>query len=438
MNMRSVIIIQFVPPCAVLGGGIFLKKIRNFLDEHLRTVLLAMICIVLLVFAAVVFSLVIGKNGDRTLIVTDISGGAVIVKGDGQLPAAKNLNVSSGDVIVTSDNGSVKLKADRGKYIYIEPSSTVYVYYTEKAERGSIIVNISDGSAVCRLDEKLPKSCAFEVRTPNAVASVTGTVFHTDFNYYDTYNGFDNVMLTDFRCIQGTVSTTLYDITGNKAEEPRELHEGCASELMSSAGFTAFNCSDEPFPLSEFSADTLSTLIKISGERTLSCSLADLNAAYVIRSGDKQNEVSEPLITVPQTTASQDIFFTVPETSETTSESTERTVVTTAPEITSEETSSAATVPQTVSPAVTTAAVQTTQPATVFDPPVTTKGTTAVTAKQTQKPTSTSSVTTSAETTTARETEAEISSQPTQTLPPETENTSEASSETVPWWEMIR
>lgn len=437
--MRSVIIIQFVPQSAVLGGGIFLEKIRNFLDEHLRTVLLAMICVVLLVFAAVIFSLVVGKNGDRTLIITDISGGAVIVKGDGQLPAAKNLNVSSGDVIVTSDNGSVKLKADRGKYIYIEPSSTVYVYYTDKAERGSIIVNISDGSAVCRVDGKLPKSCAFEVRTPNAVASVTGTVFHTDFNYYDTYNGFDDVMVTEFRCVQGTVNTTLYDITGNKAEEPKELHEGCASELMSSAGFTAFNCSDEPFPLSEFSADTLSTLIKISSERTLPCSLADLNAAYLTRSSDKQNEVSEPLITVPQTTASQDVFFTVPETSETTSESTERTVVTTAPEITSEETSAATTVPQTVSPAVTTAAAQTTKPATVFDPPVTTKGTTAAVTAQTQKPTtSTVSVTTSAETT-ARETEAEISSQPTQTLPPETEETvSEASSETVPWWEMIR
>ena len=318
-----------------------MEKIRNFLDEHLNKILIGLIALVSVIFVIIIFTLIIGENGDRSIIVSEVSGGVFVEKNDGKVPAIRNMKISDGDIIVTEQGGNIKLKTDRGKYIYIEPRSTVYINYTSKAEKGSIVVNISDGSVLCRLDSKLSSKASFEVRTPNSTASVTGTIFHTRFDYYDDFSGFENVMLTSYRCVEGNVLISLYDPEGNQSDVPVTLLEGNAAELMSSTGFTGYNCTNQPYALTEFSADTLRTLINISGSRSLPYTLNELNNAHLTVS-DREQPVTEAVITAPETssiyrfeTADTPVYGTLPpytertlrETESVTSEETQETVI---------------------------------------------------------------------------------------------------------------
>lgn len=277
-------------------------KAREFLEEHLRTILVALIVIIAIVLATVVFSVIAGDTGDRVLFVSEVAGGVSVIKGDGQIAASRNMTIDSGDTVVTDSEGIVKLKTDSGKYIYVEPSSTVYVNYTQQKERGTVAVNISDGSVVCRLDNKLKKDAAFEVRTPNSIISAQGTVFHVDFTYHEQYGGYENVMVTRVRSVESNLSLQLYSVNGEKSGEPQILGEGLSAELMSCTGFNGYKYLNEEYSLTEFTPSTLRNLIRISGERTIPYELTDLNEAFNAVYG-RTEETTEQLIVAPPVTS---------------------------------------------------------------------------------------------------------------------------------------
>lgn len=282
-------------------------RAREFLEEHLRTILVALIVIIAIVLATVVFSVIAGDTGDRVLFVSEVAGGVSVIKGDGQIAASRNMSISSGDTVVTDSEGIVKLKTDSGKYIYVEPSSTVYVNYTQQKERGTIAVNISDGSVVCRLDNKLKKDAAFEVRTPNSIISAQGTVFHVDFTYHEEYNGYNNVMVTQVRSVESDLTLQLYNINGERSGEPQTLGEGLSAELMSCTGFNGYNCLNEEYSLTEFTPSTLRNLIRIRGERSIPYELTDLNSAFNAVYGRVEESTGELIVAPPVT--SEDPYY---------------------------------------------------------------------------------------------------------------------------------
>ena len=257
-----------------------MKKLIHFLTEHALALVIAAIAAVSLILIIIIFTLASSGSSDRKLSIKDISGSAFILRSDGQIPADKNTVLESGDVIITSSDGEVKLAADKDKYIYIEPDTTLYVNFTDVSEKGSVIVNISEGSAICRLDSKLPKNAAFEVRTPNAVISATGTVFRTDFSYLDTYGGHDAVKLTDVDCAEGTVDIQLYDDNASPADQLMLLAAGKSARLMTCSDTSRFEYLNSDTDLYSLSESTLRTYIRISADRPLAYPSADLNNAY--------------------------------------------------------------------------------------------------------------------------------------------------------------
>lgn len=257
-----------------------MKKLTHFLTEHAQALVITAIAIVTLILILIVFALVWSGNNDRKLKIVDISGSAFILKSDGQIPADKNTVLENGDVIITSSDGEVKLAADKDKYIYIEPDTTLYVNFTDVSEKGSIIVNISEGSAICRLDSKLGKNTAFEVRTPNAVVSAAGTVFRTDFTYLDSYGGHDAVKLTEVECAQGSVNIQLYDDSAAPADQLMMLAEGKSARLMTCADLARFEYLNSNTDLYSLTDETLRTYIRISADRPLAYFGNDLNNAY--------------------------------------------------------------------------------------------------------------------------------------------------------------
>ena len=267
-----------------------MKRLIHFLTEHALALVIAAIAAVSVILIIIIFTLASSGSSDRKLSIKDISGSAFILRSDGQIPADKNTVLESGDVIITSSDGEVKLAADKDKYIYIEPDTTLYVNFTDVSEKGSVIVNISEGSAICRLDSKLPKNAAFEVRTPNAVISATGTVFRTDFSYLDTYGGHDAVKLTDVDCAEGTVDIQLYDDNASPADQLMLLAAGKSARLMTCSDTSRFEYLNSDTDLYSLSESTLRTYIRISADRPLAYPSADLNNAYQYVMGISSDE----------------------------------------------------------------------------------------------------------------------------------------------------
>ncbi len=281
-----------------------MKKLIHFLTEHALALVIAAIAAVSVILIIIIFTLASSGSSDRKLSIKDISGSAFILRSDGQIPADKNTVLESGDVIITSSDGEVKLAADKDKYIYIEPDTTLYVNFTDVSEKGSVIVNISEGSAICRLDSKLPKNAAFEVRTPNAVISATGTVFRTDFSYLDTYGGHDAVKLTDVDCAEGTVDIQLYDDNASPADQLMLLAAGKSARLMTCADASRFEYLNSDTDLYSLSESTLRSYIRISADRPLAYPSADLNNAYQYVMGISSDEAPTQTI-LPEASATE-------------------------------------------------------------------------------------------------------------------------------------
>lgn len=431
-----------------------MKKLIHFLTEHALALVIAAIAAVSVILIIIIFTLASSGSSDRKLSIKDISGSAFILRSDGQIPADKNTVLESGDVIITSSDGEVKLAADKDKYIYIEPDTTLYVNFTDVSEKGSVIVNISEGSAICRLDSKLPKNAAFEVRTPNAVISATGTVFRTDFSYLDTYGGHDAVKLTDVDCAEGTVDIQLYDDNASPADQLMLLAAGKSARLMTCSDTSRFEYLNSDTDLYSLSESTLRTYIRISADRPLAYPSADLNNAYQYVMGISSDEaptqtilpeasdtempvISETELSSANVISDINVISDVSETdtstetspisesSDTTSSMTTVSTAISVAEATTKIFSITSAPAQTTAPAVTTVSTASSAPETVTAAPPQT------TAAQT---TATVPVIKPAEpVTTSSETSAPVTEPPVS----ETTVTTTTPVSTIPWWEII-
>ena len=269
-------------------------KMNNFirkLGEHAAAIVIGAIVLIVLILAVIVFVLASAGNSDRRLIIEDIAGSAFILKTDGQMSADKNMKLESGDVLITSADSTVRLSADKDKSVYVEPDTTLYIYYTDASDKGSIVVNISEGAAVCRLDSPLGKNEVFEVKTPNAVISCTGTVFRTQFSYFDTYGSYTSAKVTDVDCVDGSVNIQLYDNDSMPAEPLMMLTEGKSARLLTAAESVRYEYLNSDIRTELLSENALKTFIRIAAERRICFSLGDLNDAYqVYLNGGTQTE----------------------------------------------------------------------------------------------------------------------------------------------------
>ncbi|MCM1579050.1 MAG: FecR domain-containing protein [Ruminococcus sp.] len=449
----------------------FIQKVK----EHAAAIVIAAIVLIVLILAVIVAVLASSGNSGRRLIIEDITGSAFILKTDGQISADKKMQVESGDVLITSADSTVRLSVDKDKSVYVEPETTMYIYYTEAAEKGSIVVNISEGGAVCRLDSKLGKNEIFQVKTPNAVISAVGTVFRTEFGYYDTYGSYTSAKVTDVDCVEGSVNIQLYDNNAAPAEPLMMLTEGKSARLLTAAEAVRYEFLNSDIQLDLLKENALKTFVRIAAERKICFSLGELNSAYqAYLNGGKTDETFtstlynfEEMTTPPEVTTavpvtSGTVTFPTPESepvipSEISSdigeteftglpaEETEEiaaTTVTTVPEESTQSVisvTSPTTVIYTVSGNVTTAsaddtAVTTTAPVNVTNAVPQTESTAVTTTPAVTQPAVTQPPQT---TTTVTENIPDTSSSVQTETSPVVTSTAEPTETTVPWWEII-
>lgn len=304
---------------AVLKGGCNLIKI---LSENLKLIMIGVISILMVLAGAIVLSLYFGGDVARQLVVTDISGTAFISRDSRRMNADKQFALKSGDIITTEENSFVRISVDRDKFVWVEPESTVYIYFTDVDSKGDISVNLTRGAVICRLNNKLKKNATFSLKTPNSAVSVKGTAFRAEFDYVKEYMGYKDVMITQVQNFDGTVALQLYDADKQPYELPMILLERTAAQMLTSEELCKYGYLNYSFDLLTLNDSTLGELIRACAEKELAFTPEELNRAYKIVRDER----------IKKETASESVTDGSSDTSVTTTvTATEPTTVTTSP-----------------------------------------------------------------------------------------------------------
>ena len=251
----------------------------NFIRNNIKPIVAGLAALFIIVFGAVALSLAFGGRTVRSVTVVDINGSAMIIRGTKQTYASKRSVLSSGDVINTAENSTVRIRVDDGKYIAVEPESSVYIYYTGISGSGDVSVNVAAGAVTCQLDKPLGKNETFVVKTPNTAVNVRGTVFRTEFSFRENYMGAENVMLTHVQNFDGSVLLQLYSEEGEKVDEPMLLTERTSAELITGHGVAKYGYLNYDTDMYALNDIAINELIRICGERPIAYSLDELNSA---------------------------------------------------------------------------------------------------------------------------------------------------------------
>jgi hypothetical protein len=254
---------------------------KNFIEQNIKYLLIGLISIIFAVILIIFCSILLGTQKARIVRIIEISGNAFISRNREQMNANKNTSLLSGDVITTDKNSKLRILIDDDKIISVEPESSLYIQYTNYADKGDIIVSLTDGAVLNQINKPLSKKATYQVKTPNCVVDVKGTIFRVAFNYAESYLGYADVMTTDVQNFEGNVALTLYDYKGNASEKEMLLAEKKCAEMISCSQACRFNFLNQETNLYNMNAQTLKELIRAQSYRKLPYSSEELNNAFL-------------------------------------------------------------------------------------------------------------------------------------------------------------
>lgn len=228
-----------------------------------------------------ILSVVFGDIKLRQVKVVEISGNATIERDGALTYLNKNSVINSGNIITTGNDCKLKIKIDDDKFICVEPNSSLYIQYTESADRGEIAVNLTKGAVLNDISKKLNKSALYQVKTPNTSVRVNGTIFRVAFDFQKSYKGYSDVLITDVQNFEGNVGINLYDLSGNQVDKELLLIEQKSARMITCSEISQFSYLNQDFDIYDMNAQVLAELLKASNTRELPYSNAELSAAYL-------------------------------------------------------------------------------------------------------------------------------------------------------------
>lgn len=194
-----------------------------------KIVVIAVLVIALLAIVGfVIYQKNSSSNSYRSIQIYNLKGSATITReGVGELAAAENLMLQSGDTVKIEDESSLRLKMDDDKYALVEENSVFTVVADGTKENAKTSIELKQGAITSEIKNKLNSKSSYEVTTPNSVMAVRGTVFRVEVktdekgNYYvilDTFEGKVGVKLInpdgtiedDEKMVKGGKEVTIY------------------------------------------------------------------------------------------------------------------------------------------------------------------------------------------------------------------------------------
>ena len=114
----------------------------------------------------------------RNIKVSEVIGNVIVSReGMKNLNAYANMNLLSGDAIVTEAGARLALRLDDDKYVILDEQSKLTLHATGTEEDSKTTLNLEYGTVFSDIKNKLSESSGYEVVTPASTMSVRGTKF---------------------------------------------------------------------------------------------------------------------------------------------------------------------------------------------------------------------------------------------------------------------
>ena len=148
--------------------------------------------------------------------------GAAFVQRDGvdDLEPYANMLLKSGDT-VRVDAGSMTLKLDEDKYVYVEENTEFKLIAQGTDENSKTKIELTKGAITNEIQNKLSTESSYEVNTPNATMAVRGTVFRVEVTYDEA-----GVCYTKVSTLEGKVASRLVYADGTVSEQEVLIEHG--------------------------------------------------------------------------------------------------------------------------------------------------------------------------------------------------------------------
>ena len=161
---------------------------------------------VVLIIAVIVVVLLLSNKKDayRVIKIYEVEGTAFVQRdGIDDIEPYANMLLESGDT-VRVDEGSMTLKLDEDKYIYVEPDTEFSLVAEGSSANSKTLIELKKGAITNEIQDKLSTESAYEVNTPNSTMAVRGTIFRVEVTFDE--NG---VCYTKLSTLEGKVVSQL-------------------------------------------------------------------------------------------------------------------------------------------------------------------------------------------------------------------------------------
>lgn len=254
-------------------------------NKKLLTILIPVVVIALIAIIAVFF--LKDEEGYRMIQVYEVNGEASIERENiGSMDAYENLNLLSGDRLITKIDSYTRLKLDEDKYLLAEEDSIIELVATGDEVNSRTNINLLQGAVTIEVENKLNEDSTFEVTTPNSVMAVRGTAFRVNVGLDE-----DGNITTNVAVFEGSVATKMKKEDGSFSDEEL-IPEGKEARIYTVDGQEVISVLDE-IDMSNISLEALNFLKEISeGGRELSISIEKIKTA-IKEAEQKKTEGSE-------------------------------------------------------------------------------------------------------------------------------------------------
>ncbi len=228
-----------------------------------KILILSGIVVAVIAIISVILVLVLNKKETYRIIkVYAIDGEATVTRdGIGEMEAYENMVLESGDKVFLA-SGSMTLRLDDDKYVYVEPNTEFTLVAEGTATDSKTSIELNYGAITNDVQNALSDGSSYEINTPNSNMSVRGTVFRV-YTYY-----VDDVRYTKVSVFEGKVDSELVYADGTVEKNRVMVNNG--NEVLIYDDSTDTDYVSEPMEINyeELPEDVIIILMEIVEEGT--------------------------------------------------------------------------------------------------------------------------------------------------------------------------
>lgn len=190
-------------------------------EKKRRNIIIIIAAAAVAVAVGIIFLLLNREAGYRVIKIFSLDGSAVVTRAQlGEIEAYENMLLKSGDVVAL-DTGTMTLKLDEDKYIYVEEQTEFELQASGSSENSRTTIRLNRGAITNELQNKLNGESVYEINTQNSTMSVRGTIYRVV-----VYTNEQGVVYTRVSVFEGSVVVRLVYPDGTVAEDETVIDKG--------------------------------------------------------------------------------------------------------------------------------------------------------------------------------------------------------------------